>query len=228
MLERKPRIVSSQTLLSNSNTAHCTGRTNSSLLIPQRIRFGIGRFANDWFITDASKSRVASPGTIWRRQSLSCCPSFSTNLARSSIARLFFLAKASAALVGTPSLLKAIFTGGPQEIVFRSGVTISRPLTVSASLLGAAKEDNVIHVKFFSDRALVMFSSNAADSVISAFGGNSSVPSSNNKSAFIGHHLTVELKRFLQYLDWPRETQLSFERQSNPVPLSALAFEPAE
>src|SRR5690606_26193608 len=97
----------------------------------------------------------------------------------------FFSAKASAALVGLPSLSKAIAAGGPQTTNSFAGVSAARFSTSTAKRRGAAKgliavKDNSAAFKLFS-----IVSANEAIRFFKALGGNSSVPSSTKKSADI-------------------------------------------
>ena len=124
----------------NNRTAHCTGRTNSSLLSPHFIRLGIGRPAKVCSIIPPRSEVVFLPVSTRRAHSLSCLPSLSTLSESSETSIPFLLANACAALVGLPSASKATFTGGPQETLSVSGVRISRDLTIMAKRLGAANE----------------------------------------------------------------------------------------
>ena len=117
-------------------TNQCTGRTNSVRLAPQRMRFAMGSFASAVSTIPANKSVVATPPACVRKTSLSILPSFS--LASSLISIPFFLAKASAALLGLPSSSNAIFVGGPQTTTSLSGVLDSNSLTITANRRGVA------------------------------------------------------------------------------------------
>ena len=98
----------------------------------------MGKLDKQLLITKPNSSAEFLPGSVCRIQSLSCLPSFSMFADKSDKLILFFLAKASAALVGAPAPSKATLAGGPHATMSESGVRSSNPLMYIAKRLGAA------------------------------------------------------------------------------------------
>ena len=168
-------------------------------------------------IRSERREAVAFPSSVLRTQSFSCLPSCSTLFASSGRAKLFFVAKACAAFVGDPLPSKATLVGGPQFTTSLSGAFTSKFRTRTASRRGAAKEETSSNARLALSNPFKRPEVSASDSLSSAFGGNSSVPSSNRKSLLILTLLHDELELRLQLRDRPMESRPLGETQSNPV-----------
>ena len=196
------------------------------MLLPHLIRLGIGSNDRDWLIIIPSSDEVSLPASTLRTQSLSCLPSLSTLLGSSLRFKPFLFAKACAALVALPSESNATFMGGPQATISVSGVRTSRSLIMTARRRGAANDCTSLKFNLFSPRPFCIPSTSALERLIKAFGGNSSVPNSNNKSAFIWTLQHVELTLLARFLVTLRETRLPSESRSNLERLRVQECEP--
>ncbi|MCY1440770.1 hypothetical protein D9M71_570550 [compost metagenome] len=126
------RMVQSTTWSPSSITSHWVGRTNSSRLAAQRMRLGIGRSFSESSTMVGSRSVVALPGMCWEKRSLGPLWSISAS------STPHFLAKPSAAWVGSPSALNAACMGGPSMLMLRSGCCTSSWRISTARRRGAA------------------------------------------------------------------------------------------
>ena len=159
----------------------CTGRTNSVRLAPQRIRLLMGKPARAFSTSAGINEAVGSPPLWLVCMSFSSLPSMPVGKLLTS--RPFFLAKASAAFVGAPSL-KATRVGGPQAVISSSGVVAGRPSINKAKRRGAAKGVWLLKVILAALRPLKILWVNALLRLLRATGGSSSVPNS-TKNAWL-------------------------------------------
>jgi len=100
------------------------------------MRLAMGNFASASLTTFSNSSTVFFPSCEIRATNLSALPSLSDFKSLAAIP--FFSAKASAALVGCPSLSNAIAAGGPQTTSSFEGVSLARFSTSTARRRGAA------------------------------------------------------------------------------------------